>query len=418
MSGLLLLALACSQSATQSQSQESEPSPTATAESDSQPATQSQSQEPGPSPTATAESGSQPVLRAPTGPPPKVDTSIASVPIEDILFDTFTGRFIRLSEASDADIENLRDRIRPIYEPEYRSAEGDGLLPDSDMVIGYVSQSGASFAYPVRILNFHEIVNDVIDGVPLLISYCPLCASGIVYSRELEGRVLLFGNTNALYESDLVMYDHQTGSYWFQVIGEAVVGPLTGKRLKLLPSMTITWGQWRELHPDTRLLTMDLGRDRNPQLGSPYDRDPFEGYASTINRGRFAFPVTEEKLDDRLRPGDMVFAVEVGESHKAYPLTGRADQAINDEVGGQRVVVIVRSRGPAASAYFSTLDGRTFSFSLNEGVVEDAETGSRWDGGGRAVSGPMAGAQLAPVPSRTSFWFSLVGALPGIELHE
>ena len=181
------------------------------------------------SPTAVERTTSDPAPQTPSGPPPKVDTSIASVPLENVVFDTFNGGFIRLSEASDSAIDGLRDRIKPVYEPRYDGVEGGNWLQDDDLVIGYISETGA-FAYPVKILNLHEIVNDVIDGVPVLVSYCPLCASGVVYSRELDGRVMVFGNTSALYESDLVMYDHQTGSYWFQVIGEAIVGPLTGNR--------------------------------------------------------------------------------------------------------------------------------------------------------------------------------------------
>ena len=338
------------------------------------------------------------------------------MPLEDIVFDTFSGGFVRLSEAGDSDIERLRDAIMPIYEPNYEPVAGGRWLADADLVIGYVSESRA-FAYPLKILNFHEIVNDVIDGVSVLVSYCPLCASGVVYDRVLDGRVLVFGNTSALYESDLVMYDHQTGSYWFQVLGEAIVGPLTGRRLEMLPSVTTTWAQWTELHPDTRVLSRDLGPLSGSLLGSQYDRDPFLGYSERVNRGGFAFPVSEEKLDDRLRPGDMVFAVQVGHSHKAYTLTGQPDAVINDEVGGERVVVIARSRGPTASAFFSFVDGRTLAFDLVQGEMVDTETGSQWDDGGRAVSGPLAGARLTQLPSRTSFWFSLVGSLPGIELY-
>ena len=183
-----------------------------------------------PKPESTGQ-GPVRALRTPTGPPPTVDTSIAGVPVEDVLFDTFRGGFVRLSEASEETIEILRDRIKPIYEPRYDSAGDGDWLSQGDGVLGYVSSSGDAFAYPMKMLNFHEIVNDVIDGVPLLVSYCPLCASGVVYDRELNGEVLLFGNTSALYQSDLVMYDHETGSYWHQVIGEAIVGPLTVRGL-------------------------------------------------------------------------------------------------------------------------------------------------------------------------------------------
>ena len=368
--------------------------------------------------TAAGESAtdSSLALRTPTEPPPLVDTSVSSVPIEDIVFDTFRGGFIRLSEADAATIQRLRDSIKPVYEPRYESVEGGEWLGNEDMIIGYVSEGGEAFAYPFKILNFHEIVNDSIDGVPLLVSYCPLCSSAVVYGRELDGQLLLFGNTSALYESDLVMYDHGSGSYWFQVIGEAIVGPRTGDRLSVLPSVTTTWGRWKQLYPSTRVLSRNLGLLRGT-AGNPYARDPFVGYAEGLNSGQFYFPVTAEKLDRRLRPGDRVFAVQLGQLHKAFSMTDRSDRVVQDVVGEERILVIMRGEGPSASAYLSEVDGRPLTFVMSECVVEDVETGSRWDDAGRAVSGPNAGARLTPVPSRTSFWFSLVGAVPGIELY-
>ena len=357
-------------------------------------------------------------MRTPEEPPPKVDKSIAIVDLDDVLFDTFRGGFLRLSEADDRAIENLRDHIKPIYEPKYEGIEGGRWSGEDDLVIGYVSEkSGDAYAYPVKMLNLHEIVNDVIDGEPVLISYCPLCVSGVVYSRELDGQVLLFGNTSALYESDLVMYDHETGSYWFQVLGEAIVGPLSGSRLRLLPSRTITWGAWKSLYPDTLILSRDLGLLPSTVRGSPYDRDPFEGYQDYVNGGRFAFPVSPEKLDDRLGPGDIVFAVQVGDIHRAYSLSEKPDQVINDLVDGEPILVVARDKGPTAAAYERTLSGLRLTFSFVEGVLQDEETLSLWDDGGRAISGSLAGSQLDRVPSRTSFWFSLVGSLPEIELY-
>jgi hypothetical protein len=353
----------------------------------------------------------------PSGPPPKLDTSIASVPLDEVLFDTFDGGSIQLSKASDRDIAGLRDRIRPIYEPTYDDVSGGDWLDDDDRVIGYVSGSGTAFAYPLKILNSHEIVNDVIDGVYVLVTYCPLCGSGLVNDRMLDGQLLVFGNTSALYQSDMVMFDHQTGSYWFQVASEAVVGPLTGKRMKLLPSMTTTWAQWKELYPETRVLSIDLGFYPISLIGNPYARDPFAGYGQSLNRGRFAFPVSEERLDPRLRSGDIVLAVEIRDSHKAYPLTDGPDEVIGDEVAGEKIVVVVRSEGPSGMAFFSEVDGRPLTFSLTGGLLKDAETGTTWDDGGRATSGPMAGAQLAPVPSRTAFWFALTLSIPDLELY-
>ena len=290
-------------------------------------------------------------LYTPTDPPPKVDTSISGVPLGKIVFDTFRGGYLPLPVATDEIIEDLRDAIPPIYEASYVAAEGGDWLEDSDLVVGYAPR-GIAYAYPVKILNFHEIVNDFIGGIPVLASYCPLCASGVVYSRRLDGKELLFGNTSALYESDMVMYDHQTGSYWFQVIGEAVVGELTGKRLTMLPSVTATWGDWKRRYPDTLVLSRDLGLPggRTPES---YERDPFTGYSERVNQKQFAFPVSPERLDDRLPPGHMVFAIQVGEDHKAYALNGEKDWVVNDVVGGLSVVVIGRAAGPSAVAYFN-----------------------------------------------------------------
>ena len=417
---LALLALACSTQAAPATSSSAEPTP-----APAPAAEPSATVEVGPSPTpveeapssaSTPEPPTQVALSAPSGSPPKVDKSIANVPLDEVVFDTFRGGFIPLSQASDEVIETLRDAIKPIYVPKYDSVEGGDWLSDDDLVIGYWSETGA-FAYPIKMLNLHEIVNDVIDGVPVLVSYCPLCASAVVYGRELDGQTLVFGNTSALFESDMVMYDHETGSYWFQVLGEAIVGPLTGKRLALLPSVTTTWGRWKEQHPETKVLSLDIGL-LGSGGGNPYARDPFAGYGDRVDRGQFVFPVSEYRLDGRLTPGATVFAVEVVETHKGYPLSDRPDRVMNDEVGGESVVVIARADGPTAAAYIANVDGRSLTFRLtDDGAVEDAQTQSRWSDAGLAVSGPMAGTALIPVPSRTSFWFSLVGAIPGIELH-
>ncbi len=122
----------------------------------------------------------------PTGPPPVLDRTRASVSIDRIVFDTFGGSSVRLSDATFEMIERLRDVIRPIYEPSYEDVDGGGWLKDRDLVLGYVGVD-AQYAYPIKMLNFHELVNDVIDGIPVLVTYCPLCGSGIVFDRQLGG---------------------------------------------------------------------------------------------------------------------------------------------------------------------------------------------------------------------------------------
>ena len=346
--------------------------------------------------------------------PPPVDRDIASVDLDDVVFDTFQGGYFPLSEASDRAVEGLRDAIKPVYEPVYEPREGGAWLSDGDYVIGYAAGEEA-YAYPLKILNYHEIVHDLVDGVPILVSYCPLCASAVVYDRRLDDRVLVFGNTSALYESDMVMYDHQTGSYWFQVAGEAIVGELTGRRLDPLPSITISWGEWKALHPDTLVLSRDLGLV--PGRGSRYETDRFADYPERLDTVGPPFPVSAEKMDMRLRASDKVLAVEVGESRKAYYLVPERSWLVNDTVGGRNIVVLVRGReSPGARAFFSDVDGMRLHLKPDGGVMVDNETGSRWDDTGLSISGQLEGKRLEAVPSRTSFWFSLVGAFPGIEL--
>lgn len=355
-----------------------------------------------------------------------VDTSIHSVPLEDILFDTFgttEARFVPLSEISDELQTDLRDAILPVDEPTYGGLDALPWLEDDDLVLGYESGDEA-FAYPINILNFHEMVTDTIGGIPVLITYCPLCFSGVVFSREVNGEPLTFGNTSALYQSDLVMYDHQTGSYWFQVAGEAVVGTLTGARLKLLPSATMPWGEWKALHPDTMLL---VGVDRGFETlftNASYGNGFGSGYQDRINNKQFAFPVDEDKLDGRLAAGEMVLTVENDGGAKAFPLGELGDAAANAEVGGEPVVVFTASGGRSVAAFSRIVDGQTLTFDLIEdgGLIEygrftDRETGSTWDLAGRAEGGPLAGSRLDRVNTRRSFWFAVAISFPGIDIH-
>jgi hypothetical protein len=254
-------------------------------------------------------------------------------------------------------------------------------------------------------------VNDTLNGEPVLISFCPLCYSGIVFSRHLDDEVLAFGNTSALYESDMVMLDYQTGSYWWQVAGQAIVGPLTGKTLTVLPSTTTSWGEWRRLHPASLVLSRDTGYSRN------YDRDPFIGYADVVNSGRFAFPVSEAGKDQRLPPGTQVLAVKVGGDARAYPVTEVGRAAIMDTINDQQIVVFVDAVGPTGAAYVPLAEGKALTFEIRNATFIDRETGSEWDLAGRAINGPLVGSQLTPLPSRTAFWFSIIAAEPMIIVY-
>jgi hypothetical protein len=347
---------------------------------------------------------------APQGEVAMVTPDQACVAPEDIHFDTFRGGSIPFSEASTQDILRLRDAIPPITAPVYEDVSGGDWLNADDLILGYADGDEA-YAYPLKILNFHEIVNEEINGQPVLISYCPLCQSGLVYSRLLDGQTLTFGNTSALYDSDMVMYDHQTGSYWHQVGGNAIVGSLCEESLTVLPSLTTTWAAWKELHPTTRILSQDTGFSIN------YLRDPFATYPDMLNGGRFAFPVSENGRDSRLNAADIVLGVELGDARRAYSLSQLGDAVVEDALSGRTIVVFSSADGPSGAAYFPEAGGQALTFQARDGQFIDQETGSVWNLAGAATEGPLEGTTLDPVPARQTFWFALVATFPDIEVY-
>lgn len=337
-----------------------------------------------------------------------VDLSKRSVRLEDVYFDTFDGASIPLPEASPTDVERLLDAIPPLDHPAYEGPEGGAWLDDDDLVLGYVTDAGDAYAYPHRILAFHEIVNDDLGGVPVLVSYCPLCDSGVVYDRRVDERTLTFGNSSALYENDLVMVDRETSTYWWQVPGRAIVGALTGAELSAVPSATVRWAMWRDLHPDTRVLSRDLG------FGIDYTRRLFAGYAERLDTGETPFPVSEGVLDGGLlAPSAKVVGVDIAGDARAFPVVDEGAIAAHDDVGGEQVVVFLAAGG--GRAFRPVASGRTLTFGTDaEGGFVDAETGTRWDAEGRAVAGPLAGETLEPLPARSTFWFAYVASFPAV----
>jgi len=349
----------------------------------------------------------------PMPPVPEVNLNRHSVPLDAIYFDTFRRdiRAVPLTLASPGLITQLRDAIPPLHHPKYESRTAVDWLTNDDIVIGYAAGNQA-WAYPTRILNFHEIVNDTLAGEPVLIAYCPLCASGFALSRRLDDRVLRFGNTSALYQSDMVMLDYETGSYWWHVAGEAIVGTLTGAKLETLPAITTTWEQWQTIHPHTKVLSRDTGHRR------PYESRPFARYADMLNRGRFAFPVSGTARDGRLPAAANVLAVKVGDAVRAYRLDDAAPNAIMDSLGDQRLVVFTAGGGTGGAAYKPVASGQELTFVLRDGQYTDRETGSVWNLAGTAIVGSLKGTNLIPLPAKTSFWFALVAAEPDITIYE
>ncbi|MEF8841073.1 MAG: DUF3179 domain-containing (seleno)protein [Haloarculaceae archaeon] len=306
-----------------------------------------------------------------------------------------------------------KDTIAAITEPAF-GPDWSGIeehLSDGSLVIG-VERDGAARAYPLKLLNWHEVVNDDFGG-PLLVSYCPLCASGVVADRTMDGEALTFGVSGLLWRADLVMYDEATGSLWSQLLARAIRGELTGANLALYPSTTTTWGQWREAHPGTEVLLPppDSNTVRG-RLNLSYHRNPYLGYETSrrIGVGR------TEEIDERLHPKTRVIGVAHDGVARAYTLQTLAKEGVvNDTVGGLPVVVSMAST--TMVAYVRRIGGRTLGFDREDDVLIGG--GSRWDiVSGRALDGPFEGRTLEPANVRSPmFWFAWADFYPDSEIY-
>lgn len=221
-----------------------------------------------------------------------------------------------------------RDGIPALDHPE-RLPAADAPWDDDEMVIG-IAFDGHAAAYPIAILVWHELVNDTLGGRPILVSYCPLCGTAMVFDRRIGGRERLFGVSGLLYRSDLLLYDRETESLWSQISSEAVTGPALGSRLTLLRSQLVPWGDWKAAHPGSTVLSRKTGHARS------YGRSPYGGYATSTE---LYFPVD---LDRRYHPKTPTLGLRLrtGEA-RAYPASelARAGGAVREHFAGRPVRV-------------------------------------------------------------------------------
>jgi hypothetical protein len=308
-----------------------------------------------------------------------------------------------------------KDAIPAITEPAFGSdwSDTEFELNDDDEVIG-VARDGQARAYPLRILDWHEIVNDEFAG-PLLVTYCPLCDSGMTAVRKAGEQVTPFGVSGYLYRSDLVMYDEATGSLWSQIMATAINGELTGETLTLVPSSLTTWGAWTADRPETAVLLPPPASgtivDASPR---PYDSDPYSGYDESRRVG-IGF---NDFDDDRLHPKAQVIGIATENAARAYPFeTVLTEGVVNDRVGDLPVVVVA---GPSESlfAYDRRVDGETLTFE-SAGDRRMAAGGSEWKiTTGKAVSGPHEGIRLDQASDATTmFWFAWAEFNPDTEIY-
>ena len=300
------------------------------------------------------------------------------------------------------------DGIPSIDNPKFVSIEeADKFLQDGDQVVG-LNINGDIRAYPLQILVWHEIVNDNVGGTPVAVTYCPLCFTNQVFNRTVNGQTLEFGTSGKLYNSNLVMYDRTSKSLWSQALGQAIVGKHSGIKLDKIPFDVAFWKEWKQLYPNTKVLSRDTGSTR------PYGADPYGNYYT--NNDLF-FPVSNK--DDRLGLKEIIVGLENSGQYKAYKLQQIEDtKVINDVINGKSIVLF--SLHPAmVRAFDTTLDGQKldFQYDKNSSKITDNQSGSEWNLEGIAIEGPMKGKHLTRLPFDEGFWFEWVAFHPETDVY-
>jgi Protein of unknown function (DUF3179) len=302
------------------------------------------------------------------------------------------------------------DGIPSIDKPKFISIQdANKYLEDSELVLG-LSINGDVRAYPLQILVWHEIVNDKVGDVPVAVTYCPLCFTNQVFNRTLDnGQILEFGTSGKLYNSNLVMYDRTTKSLWSQAMAQGIVGKLAEVKLDRIPFDIAYWKEWKQLYPESKVLSRDTGSTR------PYGADPYGDY---YTNGDILFPVSNK--DDRLGLKEIVIGFENNGQYKAYKLQEIENKkVINDQVNGKSVALF--SLHPSmVRAYDPVVNGKVLEFSYNakDQNFVDKQTKSLWNFEGKAISGQMKGKQLTRLPFDEGFWFEWVAFHPKTELYK
>ena len=339
---------------------------------------------------------------------------------------------IRLVNYSELSVGAGRDAIPALSSPLYWTVE-EAIAEYADAApLVHIEINGDVRGFPLDILLYHEIVNDVIGGLPVAITYCPLCNTAIAFKSQIGADVYKFGVSGLLRNSDLVMYDHNTESLWQQSTGRAIVGAMVGARLEYIPAPVVSMGQLRTAFPDALVLSRDTKWNR------PYGQNPYRGYDDPEEGGPYPFFFDRETIDERLPPAERVVSIEsVSGATIAYAWSAlRQNRVIQDEFDSITLVIfwtpgtvsvldngfVGASREIGTTAVFeSVVDDRSLTFAPNEldpsqQTFIDNETQSVWNIFGHAIDGELAGSQLTRVIHTDHFWFAWQAFHPDTEV--
>ena len=302
-----------------------------------------------------------------------------------------------------------RDGIAPLDEPVFFVAsEPPEYMRPREPVIS-LEINGEARAYPLAIMMQHEIVNDVVGGAPITVTFCPLCNTAIAFDRRIADQELTFGTSGTVRNSDLVMWDRQTETWWQQITGEAIVGELTGYRLHFISAAIIAWESFAAQHPDGLVL-------ERPGSASTYDITPYDGY-DDVDTPPLLF---QGETDGRLPATARVLTIESDGESVAYPFELLQDDLVlNDTVGTLDIVAMFdpdvfsgfqagsSERVAGATTVFNrNIGDQTLIFESSDGPLIDQQTSSTWKTSGEAIAGPLVGQRLTPVLHANHFWFA------------
>ena len=299
-----------------------------------------------------------------------------------------------------------------IHAPAFVNASQVSFAQDDDLVIG-VARGSTAKAYMALLLGQTGSVDDQMPDGPIEVTWCSTCGTGAVFRSTLDGRTLHF-EYDSMVNANEVHKDLETGSRWQQSTGEAISGPLKGKRLTLYPFVLTTWKAWRTRYPGTLMLKPMPGYLERIPILRPRQRQNLFGGDGAAPDGSFS-------KDDRLRPREMIAGLTVATETMAFPLSAlRTVKVVNERLGGVPVVVIHQSSADTTTAFDTRVKGRTLRFdaaNADATSLTDRETKSTWDAYGLAVGGPLKGTQLKPLILIPEFWFAWSQFRPATRLY-
>ncbi|MBI4177222.1 MAG: DUF3179 domain-containing protein [Candidatus Aenigmarchaeota archaeon] len=284
--------------------------------------------------------------------------------------------------------------IPEINNPKFVAAQGVTYPEDKDLVVGVV-YNGVVKAYPVKILNYHEVINDNFSGKPVTVTYCALCRIPAVYEGKLSGKTAAFRVTGLLYNSNDILVDVETRSYWQQITGQAIIGNAIGKNLTRIPSEMTMWAFWKVKYPDTLVMSSDTGFDRD------YGTDPYGGYEESDDTW-----YSLKKADKRLWTKDIVYGVSFNDGSKAYPKSNVTHAGvINDMIGKNKIAIVYDKDLDSVKVFSRVLRGTELNFETIDNRVVDTNTRSVWNYDGVATEGPMKSEKLRRIDATYGFWY-------------